>query len=717
MERMTAGLAALALACGASPVAWAATPEMVDAKPRPPLNPTVDVLGPVGVLPEPEWAEADILDSAAAIDQEAARLAREVLAGTGEALPFLLAAVSLSGVHVREGSRTLLAPAGDGPGQGIAFQAYEVQAMARLTRAGLSSGLDDIAGWISAASGVPAPDCRALLLEEIRQRAEEPKGPLRFFGRFVAELGRQSRTHPADLLAKGGAPAGVTLDATQSAFVLLRFAADLRVKAQPPARAAAPGYDRIAEPAAWSAAPRPRVLRAGYAPASRASLERLAPAAAGAGSSCEGNTIDGVIADLQAAAAGVLHGSLLDQFVDQLDKIAAGLGARANAAGRASGWLGSAGNALNVANVALAYVQLAVAWATFDLKFELIGPPPLVRTRTSAKEGGERKTLQITAKMDTEKSDWINCVRSVLNGLGLDFNVEKAGPLKDAEVAWGFLAGEDIVRFAGGNPTKGKTDEAGKARIGVEGVPQKTNLPQWAKKVRREAVVYAKVSIKNSSDGKQNLVDALAAAAGGLGGLATIPVEIAYRTGLGFERNHRFEVTDWTDKLTFKFESTLSERSTCGGGEIKIDGGLTATFQLAPVDEERTVYLGEARLEPAGTWSYKDSQYNCTIKPEAPTIMAYRDDDGRLWVHVDMSTDRWQCNPGARGKSWWWLKFTMLHQQDRGVDKEQRVWFEMTPDPAGGPDGTMRRTWAVSTVTGGCEMKSERTTVELKLGE
>ena len=113
-----------------------------------------------------------------------------MLKGSESALPPLISAIQLSGLHIRHGSRELFSPAGKS--QGLIVQAWEVQSIGRLERMGFTATLSDVASWITSATKGKDPDLLGkALLESIQLRAVAKSGSGRFWGRFIVELGRQ----------------------------------------------------------------------------------------------------------------------------------------------------------------------------------------------------------------------------------------------------------------------------------------------------------------------------------------------------------------------------------------------------------------------------------------------------------------------------------------------------------------------------------------------
>ncbi len=108
--------------------------------------------------------------------------------------------------------------------------------------------------------------------------------------------------------------------------------------------------------------------------------------------------------------------------------------------------------ATGVANMALAYLKLAATMALFNAEVTMDGAgPPLTRTRSTT-ENGARRTLTVTVNMDHSNAQWVNCLRPMINRMGMDFDVPNAGPVADAGVNW------ELVRPRPSTVERGRMD-------------------------------------------------------------------------------------------------------------------------------------------------------------------------------------------------------------------------------------------------------------------
>lgn len=484
-------------------------------------------------------------------EERAILLARQVLVGGAGTLPALVAALQQAGFPIRDATgKIVVQPVGKS--QGIAFDAWEVNALAELlaNRRQVTVPLDNFAAVLGSAlpefRGAPMAD---LLLDGVRARARDQAGSLLFWAAFIAELGRQNPVHqPYDLLFDID-PVKTQLDVLQIALLSKRLAADLAVLAHP---------EKVGKKQAFH-------LPFPSWPASTVYAAELP---------CKFQGTEAEILDWVAVVAGINAGQILG-YLEEIEVPAAEI----------------ASKIVSFANFVSAYAKLTFAMTAFDIKFEMQAGTPLVRTQELRPVTGEKKTIVATLKMDMGKIQWSNCFRQVLNAVGLDFNVENDGPIEGASVSWsgesGF--GGQLVQFVGnagshfqtsGNMTSpildARTDKSGKARVDVEGVGQRQDLGGDPKPVMKEATVVAMAVLKPANL-YRDFKDAISTALGGPAGLLVMPPELLYRTNLSFGGSYTFPVKDWkpgndawtgviTDTMVTRQILAKSVGSKCCGG-------------------------------------------------------------------------------------------------------------------------------------------------------
>jgi hypothetical protein len=197
-------------------------------------------LGALGELPAPAPVPPGTPDAAAAA------LAKQVLAGDAGSLPALLRAIDLAGFTIRHAGKTVQAPSG--ASQGIVFQAWEVQALSKLMRDGLATSFGEVAAlFATSTKETETVPFETSMYDGIRESATAKNPALRFWGRFIVELGFQG-PGAYDLLSDKTVTK-VNMDAVQIAFIFKRLAGDLAAlsRNRGPKPAKAPG----AQPAVW----------------------------------------------------------------------------------------------------------------------------------------------------------------------------------------------------------------------------------------------------------------------------------------------------------------------------------------------------------------------------------------------------------------------------------------------------------------------------------
>jgi hypothetical protein len=231
----------------------------------------------------------------------------------------------------------------------------------------------------------------------------------------------------------------------------------------------------------------------------------------------------------------------------------------------------SIGRVAPIVSTLLAFAQFLSTYAALEADVTM-SHAPLVRTKKRSPQTGERKELTAIVRMDVGNAEMLNCFRAMLIAVGLDFSLPNHGPVKGARVSWygveGFDqaaavlhgAGEAIVQFvapeasriqgsgsASASPiTNAITGDDGTVQIGVEGRGQTRDLGENATRVPKSARVRLQVALKGS-DLFGDLQEAAGTAAGGLIGLATVPLGILSRVQWASVGHYTFPVTDWRD--------------------------------------------------------------------------------------------------------------------------------------------------------------------------
>ena len=495
-------------------------------------------------------------------DEQAAALATQVLGGGDGAVAALATAIDLAGFPIRNSDGSVIAPSGRS--QGIAFNAWEVNALANMVaaRRTLAAPLASVAAALaSPLPGLTGEAMSGFILDAVRRSSHATEGPLVFWSAFITELGRRAQTHEQyDLLGEVDA-ASIELDILQIAFITKRLAADAAAFAHPE-RAQQPANEAMF---AW-----------------RLPAWLVQPVSA-QGSPCQFTDTETEILDWTAIistnAFGLLTGWLGGQGMTGADK-----------AGAAAAYVG----------VALSYLKLALTQWAFDIDFSMEGAP-LVRTTHVRPQQGEQRTIVTKVSLDFGKVAWINCFRIMLNAAGLDLNVDSDGPVKGAEVTWTGWAGfrgpwavgsgpEHLVQFIGDadNRIQGSgrtsrshanmnqvTNDQGEARVDITGMGQEEFLGSQPREVMKEASASAMVVLKPANL-LRDLKDAGSTAAGGRVGALAIPVELLFRTRWTFGGNYTFPVKDWragngwTGTVSYRLierteTASTSQRICCGG--------------------------------------------------------------------------------------------------------------------------------------------------------
>ncbi len=298
------------------------------------------------------------------------------------------------------------------------------------------------------------------------------------------------------------------------------------------------------------------------------------------------------------------------------------------------------------ADVLLAYIKLAAAQAAFDMRVEMRDGTPLVRTQKRRPVTGETKTLVATLTMDMGKAQWVNCFRILFNQLGLDFTVEKDGPIEDASVAWTGESGFNgqLVQFVGDPQSRfeisgrmsspildARTDASGIATVNVEGVGQRDDLGNDPKPVMKEATVSAMAVLKPANM-YRDLKDAASAAQSRLAGVLALPADLMYRTHWSFGAAYTFPVKDWkpraktwsgtiTDTLIkLQIQGKKIKSKCCGGRPIMSQQRDTV---LETIEQQWTLTSDAYDQTPSSTMLISKASYSVTAEKNSK-VMFYR---------------------------------------------------------------------------------------------
>ena len=473
-------------------------------------------------------------------DEVAAALAKRVAAGDDQSVPALLTALMTAGFGIRDNDGGVTQTVQ--PGQGLIFEAWEVAAMAKMYGERRTVELSYLTDAIKSIPELKQAPLEKILIDGIRRQAVSEQPELRFWARFIVELGRQSE-QPYNLLAAGDNKS-IRIDAIQNALILRRVLGDIYTLGQRSEQA----------------------LR----------RNKIAYAHAPQTQPCTLSDMESTVADIRATAMTTAFGELMSWVQEKIQ-------------GSAGNLFGSYGKFANIANILLAYAKFIATYAALETEITVDNPPLVRNTNTSP---GQRRQLTAKVKMNIGKAQQVNCFRWLLNaGTGLDFNLMNDGPIPGVEVTWRLISGgaadfyhsgdrsQQIVVFAGtgpriqdagtyagipgkggtpvGNLTRTKTDAQGNARIILEGASRRNYVPAPHIPVMKTAVVMTTVKLKGG-DLKGDAVDVVGHVSGGMislgkkeglggaaGGMFTLPLELLYRTDWASTATIEVPVKDW----------------------------------------------------------------------------------------------------------------------------------------------------------------------------
>ena len=525
-------------------------------------------------------APAPAIDTAQ-VDAQAASLAAQILAGGTQTATAVEGALLATGFAIQAPDGSISRPDA-AASQGLLFSQWDVDAMVAGTGSGGFVTLDDLSAAIQLAfPELDASQITANILADIGADAQSQDATIRLWARLLVELGRQ-REAAYDLLDPNVDPTQVELDPVQVNLLIQAFVGDVMVASS--AASAVSASSLVRSPAS----PRARTLAA------------AAP--------CTLTQTQDMIMD-QAAKAEKFGFKKLVKYLE--DKGVAGAGTLGKVSSRLSSVLG--------------YAKLLASLLAFNEDFSA-DPTQLVRT-LSTTSGGQQMKITVTVRFDNGNAQLLNCVRQVGNLIGVDFKLTPTGPIKNAEITWYLLAGETsgstgtlgYLRWARGNlPNVGRfTNDSGQDTITIEGAPQPKVLRD-PDSVEKPGKVHAKINLKSA-----NIVQDLLTA---IGGAASLPAEMVYRTGLGFERSYSFTVVDWEEcGASANAAKKSAQAATCSDtwtGTASFTMG--SDLATAPVTSASVTWVFDnavgdvVHYRPTGTASY--SFPTCSITPASVTM-------------------------------------------------------------------------------------------------
>ncbi len=496
-----------------------------------------------GKLPEPLPIPAGDPDNAAE------ELAKKVAAKNEQSTAALLTALQMAGFSIRDPKGELyLKPAG--ATQGMGLDAFSIASMSKLYNHGWHISLADLGTILSTA----IPRFRSISLPEALAGgiAASTRGeqPLRFWSRFIVELGKQSS--PANDLSSAKVDASVQLDAIQTSLILRRLYGDLMSHATS-AQSKLPHTTRHSNTNSEGLSPRPAV----YHPSARDHFLLTAGDGGDGGSPCD---LGEGVKDL-LDANGIYRTTEWEALIEEVEKeVEEEAGAKIASS----------------ANGVLAILRFILMYAALDAEITMDSD---VLVRTYDTSPGETRLL--TAKVWFDLGNWqiLNCLRPFLNLAGMDFgNLPNHGAAEGVGVQWVLVSGgaplpgqfhndpqglldathSALVFFDNGGGAEGSTwnkvtDKEGKNSIKVTGNPQPIDLSNRKRQeVMKEMVIAVNIQMKRAT--AENFVGeildvlgpALGIASGDLpAGLAAALTETLYRMHLDIGDVFTFPVKDW----------------------------------------------------------------------------------------------------------------------------------------------------------------------------
>lgn len=522
-------------------------------------------------------------------DAMAAQMAKEISNYEKDSLPLLITMLQRAGFYIINDQQKVLYQPTTGTGTGLAFYDFEVVGMYKLSRRGIVSSVEKIAGIVGKESReMPPPVIGPLMLRDLRASANSSQPLVRFWARLIVEFGKNAET-PVDLMT--ATPAQAQLNIIQASLWERRLIGDVAAFAE-----------KVMSKLRFGA---PRKNGFSIVPASFG----LVPAP------CQTGNVEGLILDGVATVATTAHGQFLEYIAkmpgkETLGKVATGLGA---------------------VNIVLAWAKLVAALMTLKGEIKVAEPMPLIRTKDSTE--GESRLMTARVWAEVGNLQMLNCVRLALNlSSGLDFNMPSDGPLSDRDISWE-ITGDSSFSGQGSSktgvfdnfvnlkapdnaprdPMKQITNDNGESQMNIVGAPK---IPMVINKpvvpVRKKAGVKIRVALKSPRDKVQNFLDiggaALGIALGGPLGILSALSEVGFRLKMDVKmitipvKDWQLCTSDWAGSIYMirYLERTEAIKTESRTGTRKITESTAVEFTLNP--RKRDVAEKIPPPKPADVW-------------------------------------------------------------------------------------------------------------------
>jgi hypothetical protein len=504
---------------------------------------TLDALGaPDDPLPAPlqVLTTGELVQS----DSGAETLARQIVEGRPDALPALVTALQASGIGIVGPANSVVAKPAE-PWQGIVMQRWEVRLAAAmvLPQRSVTFTLPDLAAFLAAAiPELKGAQVEQLIVNDLRALADSSAPTKRFFGRFIAALGRHAVSHaPYDLLADVNLQT-IQLSGLQVSLLLRRLAIDFLTltAADAPAQNPTPAKKTAAFFGTLDKWIVPTAHAQGHVPTAHAQGQ----------TPCAMSERTQTIMDVVSVGSSMVWGGF-----EVGDLGMRGLMERTG--------MNRVSRAASIASTLLAYAQFISTYAALEAEVTMENAP-LERTKKATPQTGERKELTAIVRMNVGNAEMLNCFRAMLIAVGLDFSVPNNGPVKGARASWYGVDGFDlsaaplhggseaIVQFVTTGTGSASairdavTGDDGKLQVGVEGRGQSRSFGDNATRVGKSARVRLDVALRGA-DLFGDVQEATGTAASGLVGLLTVPISMLYRAQWASVGHYTFPVTDWRE--------------------------------------------------------------------------------------------------------------------------------------------------------------------------
>ncbi len=401
----------------------------------------------------------------------AARVARDISKYDDDSLPLLMAAIQKAGFYIIDkDQRTLYRPI-SGDGMGMAFYDFEIVGMLKGSGLGASTTVAELTSLAASGDREMLGDGRGdLMLQDLRNALSSDDQQLRYLAHLIVEFGKQFPV-PVDITKTD--PANAVINIIQASLLerlLLRDFIYLYQANFPDGISAFPVQNLLMSDRGF------RIINAAWIGRDD--------------DPCEFMSDIGTLQKIEKTGKKTSETiKIFKEMMKSIDNTPANIPKPKNPSilTKTQGFFKSYSKGIGIANAALSWFKLVMAWSNVKADIKTEDPMPLIRTK-SDRNSGEVRTVTAKFTMEMENSELLNCAGKAISlTTGVSFSVPKGGPMTDKPVSWEVVMTGDRYNKYANTPvwvdaltksdiSKQFTNADGESKIKLTGKPQPKDL-------------------------------------------------------------------------------------------------------------------------------------------------------------------------------------------------------------------------------------------------